>query len=201
MSATLTPPNFSPAASFSAKSTGSERLLTLEEFEEMDNRGFELVDGRLVEKGMGWKASAIGAEITSRLDVYCGTRKLGKVFNSECGYRLFAGRTKHIRKPDVSFVAASRAPKSTDPDGWLNLVPDLAVEVISTHDKATKLREKLTEYREAGIPIVWVAWPESKTVDIYRVGASAETVGIDGVLTGEPVLPGFTLSVAELFAE
>src|SRR5437773_3340587 len=92
MSAVLTPSSFSPPATASVKPTIHDPLLTLEEFEEMDNRGFELVDGRLEEKGMGWKASEIGSRINADLSLYCRAKKLGKVFMSECGYRLISDR-------------------------------------------------------------------------------------------------------------
>lgn len=176
-------------------------MLTLEEFEDMDNLGYELVDGRLVEKGMGALASKIGTRIGSRISLHCEANKLGDVYVSECGFRLFPSRHRHVRKPDVAFVARERMPNGTTPLGWHNLRPDLAVEVNSPHDLLEEFKLKLKDYLEAGIPLIWIVSPEIKTIDVYRIGVPMETIGIDGILTGEPVLPGFTLKVAELFAE
>ena len=78
-------------------------------------------------------------------------------------------------------------------------MPDLVAEVVSPRDLAEDLEQKLAEYREAGIPLIWVIYPSTRTAHILRTGRQRSELGPAGVLDGEDILPGFSLPLADLF--
>jgi Uma2 family endonuclease len=77
--------------------------------------------------------------------------------------------------------------------------PVLVWEVVSPHDRAPVLREKLEDYREAGVPIVWVLYPGLRVIDVHRADGSSTRLGPGDTLTCAEVLPGFAVAVEELF--
>lgn len=175
-------------------------VLTPEEFEQLpDHQGYELIDGQLREKGMGAKASEIQCELIFLLKAWLRQNPIGKVYESECMYRCFPNHPDRIRKPDVSFVRRDRLPDGQSPDGVFTIRPDLAVEVLSPGDTIFDLDEKLGDYRSASIPLVWVVHPNRRVVEIRTADGSRQEIGENVELTGDPVLPGFRVKVADLF--
>lgn len=164
-----------------------------------DGERYELVNGIPKERGMGAKAGEIGLLIAGALLTFVRANKLGRVYTSEAGYVCFPGKPKSVRFPDVSFVRADRVPGGRSPDGYFDIRPDLAVEVISPNDLYEDVEEKLTDYRDAGIPLVWVVSPRAKTVLVRRLDGSASVLPETGELSGEDVVPGFTCGIADLF--
>jgi Uma2 family endonuclease len=124
---------------------------------------------------------------------------VGLVFPMETGYRCFPGRPRHVRKPDVSFVSTARLPEQRLPLGDMLVAPDLAAEIVSPNDTADEVETKVAEYRSAGVRLIWIVYPPTRTVVIRRLDGSAGEVGPEGTIDGEDVLPGFRCSVAELF--
>ena len=112
---------------------------------------------------------------------------------------IWPGRPRHVRKPDLVFVRRGKLPRGKPQEGWLTVVPDLVAEVVSPGDEAEDLEQKLLEYREAGIPLIWVIFPNTKTAQVLTLDSRTD-VGPGGVLEGRDVLPGFSMSLAELFA-
>jgi Uma2 family endonuclease len=163
-----------------------------------DRKNYELVRGQLVERNMGLKSSWVGGRILSRLDRYCEEHGLGWVFNADNGYQCFPHDLGLVRRPDVSFIRFGRLPGETLPEGWAKIPPDLAVEAISANDTAYELDEKLEDYRQAGVPLVWVINPKSRTVRIHRRDGSVGYIHEDGELSGEDVIPGFRCPVREI---
>ena len=105
------------------------------------------------------------------------------------------------RRPDVAFVPYSRWPRERAvPQGnaW-EVLPDLCVEVVSPTDRAAEVREKVAEYFRAGVRLVWVLYPGQQLADVYETADRVRALGPAGALDGGPVLPGFTLPLAELF--
>lgn len=101
--------------------------------------------------------------------------------------------------PDVSFVSAARLPPPELRTSYFEGAPDLAVEVVSPGDTATEVIEKVHEYLAAGTRLVWVADPKPRTVTAYRPDGSAYVYREADTLSGEEVLPGFTVLVRQLF--
>lgn len=178
----------------------STRLITADEFLRMpENRGAELVDGLIAEKSMGSESSWIGAELLVRIANFIRGKRLGRVFGAENGVAIWPDRPNHVRKPDVSFVRHGRLPGERVPRGWQAVVPDLVVEVVSPNDEVDDFERKLADYREAGVPLIWVIYPGTRAAQVLTPTRRFD-VFPDGSLDGADVLPGFTCPLKELFA-
>jgi Uma2 family endonuclease len=168
-----------------------------------DSVNFELVDGRLVERNMGWESSEIAARILILLGIFLREHPLGRLAGADAGYRCFPDAPGKVRQPDVSFIRSTRLPADRTPAGHCPIAPDLAVEVISPGDLAYEVDEKVSEYLKAGVPLVWVVNPHGRTVRIHRPrGAARPSVSeleAGDAITGEDVLPGFPCGVREFF--
>jgi Uma2 family endonuclease len=101
--------------------------------------------------------------------------------------------------PDAAFVVKSSLPVRISPEGYLETIPELVVEVRSKNDTLAELRAKSREYLDAGVQIVWVMHPALKTVTVYRAGQKPKELRTRDTLTAEGVIPGFQVPVAELF--
>lgn len=178
----------------------AERLITAEEFLCMEeNKGAELVDGRIEEKQMGAESALIGNDLLFEMKLVANRDKLGTVGGMEFGIQCWPDHPNRVRKPDVLFIRRERLP-GRPPRGWLTIAPDLVAEVVSPNDTVEKLERKLREYKEAGIPLIWVIYPDAGTADVLGANLPRTQLGRDGVLDGGDILPGFTLKLADLFA-
>jgi Uma2 family endonuclease len=177
-------------------------LMTVEEFSRLpdDNLRWELVRGEVIEMTPSAAESGrIGARIAMRVDAYAEARELGITYVPEAGF-LLARDPDTVRVPDVAFVTKQRAGLHPPVEGCFPGAPDLAVEVVSPTDAMTDVLEKVEEYLAAGTQIVWVVVPPRQEVYVYRPTGGVEVVGADGKLIGDPVLPGLSIAVAEIFA-
>jgi Uma2 family endonuclease len=104
-----------------------------------------------------------------------------------------------VRAPDLAFVSTGRLASGQLADGFLQGVPDLAVEIRSPNDRAGALLQKVGEWLDAGTPLVWVIDPIRKSAQVYRADGSVGLVGADGVLDGTPVLPDFRVPLTSLW--
>lgn len=102
-----------------------------------------------------------------------------------------------VRAPDIAFLAVGR--EEVGP-GYPTGAPDLAVEVVSATDQPGYIREKVTEWLEAGARAVWVADPGERTVTVHEPRRKPKRIGEEGTLRGGTVLPGFEMPVAAIFA-
>src|SRR5262245_51419581 len=93
-----------------------------------DGRKYELVDGEVEVSPAGGRHGQVAVALILSLAAYVRERRLGHVLDSSTGYRLPGG---NVRSPDVSFVAAGRFPDERVPKGFVDLVPDVAVEILS----------------------------------------------------------------------
>ncbi|QDU90069.1 hypothetical protein Pla175_34690 [Pirellulimonas nuda] len=177
--------------------------ITAEEMLSMpESEGCELVDGQLLEKNLGAKSGWIGGRLLSLLDRYSDDGRNGWAFPSECGIQCIPNEPNRVLKPDAFFLRPSRLPGEQIPDGWVRVAPDLAAEVVSPNDLYSDVEQKVEEYLEAGVKLVWVIDPVTRTAMVYRPrGAQPSRLSIDGELSGEDVLPGFKCQVAALFPE
>lgn len=168
-----------------------------------DRDRFELVNGDLVERNMGWESSRIGFRLARFLDNHCDPHQLGWVNGPDAGYQcyeeVYPDDPDRVRKPDVSFIRLERLSPDDRPEGHCDIVPDLVAEVISPNDTAYEVRAKTEEYLRAGVQIVWVIDPHAKQVDVHRADGSLQKLYEDEELSGEEVVPGFRLLVSELF--
>ena len=162
-------------------------------------RGFEFIDGHLVERYVGVESSWIGGQIFRRIDDYAQAKGLGWTFPPETGCQSFEEAPTALRKPDTLFVKAGRMAWDQVGDGWLHVVPDLVVEVLSPNDKAYEVEEKVEIFLKAGVPLIWVVNPKVRTVRILRGDGSTALLRETNELSGEDVIPGFACSVAAIF--
>lgn len=160
---------------------------------------YELINGTLVKREMGSLSSWVGGKLLRLIGSFGEDHNLGWAFPADAGYQCFADDPDKVRKPDVSFVLRGRLPNEQVPEGWIRIPPDLAVEVLSPNDLATVIDVKVKEYLDAGVRIVWVVNPETRTVIVHRADGSVSKLLENGELSGEDVLPGFECRVAEIF--
>ena len=162
-----------------------------------EDRLYELVDGILVEKTVGIEESWLAVKLAGLLNLYVEPRNLGFVTGADGMYRLTMGR---VRIPDVAFVSWKRIPDGKFPEEPIpDLVPDLAVEVISPNNTPKEMTEKLKEYFEKGILLVWFVRPRSRTVDVYTSADQFTRLPASATLDGGDVLPGLAIVVGDLF--
>lgn len=176
-------------------------LLTVDEFlkRPLPDGKAELVRGELrMTPPPGGPHGVIAGNLLLLLANHVKDNRLGRVFPDSMGYELIA-LPRTVRAPDVSFVQASRLPEGGIRPGFLNLAPDLAVEILSPSETASRLEEKLEDYRICGTPLVWVIDPERRTVMIVSADAPVRWLRNDDVLDGADVVAGFACRVADLF--
>ena len=153
-----------------------------------DGQKYELVDGQIRVSPAGDRHSVVALTLGSRLLAFVTQHKLGHVCGADAGFRLPGG---NVRSPDVSFIAAGRFPDDKVPDDWGSVAPDLAVEVLSPRDRPRYLLDKVGEYLESGVRLVWVIDPKRARAVVYRSLTDVRELGPDDLLQGEEVLPGF----------
>ncbi len=166
---------------------------------EREKRLYELVDGILVEKAMGFRESVLAMALIAFLRGFVRPRNLGLVAGEGGMMRLAPGL---VRIPDVSFISwdhipGRRMPAEPIPD----LYPDLAVEVLSTSNTTAEMLRKCREYFAAGARLVWLIDPVARTVTVYTAPERWTVLDESQTLDGGDVLPGFILPLRDLFAE
>lgn len=164
-----------------------------------DGKNYELVDGVLVERNMSALSSLVAGELLTRVNVYCKTHDLGWVFGADCGYQCFPGFPKKVRRADLSFIRRSRLTVAQLDQGFIPIAPDLAVEVVSPNDLIYQLEEKIQEYLDAGVPLIWIIYPSTQSMCVYRGDGTIALVRAEQDLDGEGILPGFRCRVGDLF--
>ena len=146
---------------------------------------------------MGLEESCIAMKIGRSLGIFVDPRGLGVVAGEGGTLQLDINL---VRIPDVSFISWERMPRGEVPKEPVPLlVPDLAVEVISRSNTAKEMAEKLHEYFEKGVRLVWYVRPRSRVVDVYTAPDRFTRLTASMRLDGGDVLPGFSVLVGELF--
>ena len=177
------------------------RTMTADELLAMPGDGIrrELVEGELREMSPAGERHGDAAQNINRsLDAHVHARRLGRV-RPEIGY-LLESDPDTVRAPDVSFVRADRLSAGGPVPGYFRGAPDLAVEVVSPHDRYNEVRAKVREYLAAGTAMVIVVDPEDQTVTVHRSGRDAVELTQADVVDGEDVVPGWKLPVRDIFA-
>lgn len=164
----------------------------------------ELVDGILVEKAMGFLEDSIAFWIGVQIHNFAAVENLGLASGSQGPVRF---RVRLVRIPDVSFIRWDSVDDTDlieEPDGaFLEVAPDLVVEVLSAGNTAREMQIKLGEYAAAGVKLVWYVDPDTKTVTVYPKGRERgkKVLTEADTLDGGKVLPGFALPVKDIFAK
>ncbi|MCL4251385.1 MAG: Uma2 family endonuclease [Anaerolineae bacterium] len=179
-----------------------EKLYTIEEFLELAQapenatRRLELADGVIVEMPPSSRLNTITAgRLIHFLNAFVIPRDLGYITVPDGGYQLGPNT---YRQPDAAFIARAR---SVDLDGVVfETAPDLAIEVVSPGEDILK---KAYEYLLAGTQIVWAVYAEDKLIRVLRLDENGDLhskqYGVEDILDGGEVLPGFKLAVRDVF--
>ncbi|WP_295882944.1 Uma2 family endonuclease [uncultured Thiohalocapsa sp.] len=158
----------------------------------------EIVRGRFIEMPpTGHPLASVEGNIARELGSFVKRQALGKVMPGEVGII-----TQHdpdtVRGADVVYISNERLARA-QPDGYLDVAPELTIEVVSPNDRRTEIDEKVSEYLACGVEAVWIIDPRNRRVTCWRAPGEARTYGQDDVLEEPGILPGFSLAVRELF--
>jgi Uma2 family endonuclease len=171
-----------------------------DEFDNADH--YEIIDGVRVElPPMSAKSSVLASRLAHLINLFSMPARLGEA-HPEILFKLPLDRDRN-RRPDVAFVSYARWPKDRslpDTNAW-DVLPELCVEVVSPTDRAEEVREKVEEYFEAGVRLVWVIYPRLRVVDVFESRVTGRILRPADTLDGGPVLPGFALKLADFFPE
>lgn len=180
-------------------------LHTIQDLRTLLNQGKrgELVAGRLIELPPHSRHHAlIGSVIAAAVYIHTKARSLGEVSGADGLFRLVSNpdtQGETVRIPDVSFVSANRH-QQPSAQGIFEGAPDLVVKVITPEEHYTFVRASLRDYFAHGTLRIWVIDPESRIVEVFTGLDSMTTLSADSILEGGEVLPGFSLSLTDLFA-
>jgi Uma2 family endonuclease len=177
-----------------------KKLLTAEEFfllpNPPDGSQQELVRGEIITMP---PPGGLHGVTCSKAD-----RKLGNYIDSGPGGTLVCNDTGFItvrdpdsvRGPDISYWTKERLKEV--PVGYIEISPDMLLEVLSPSNTSKQIRDKIKEYFEKGVRLVWVLAPEDRTLTIYRTPDEGRVLHETATVTGEDVLPGFECRVSDL---
>lgn len=170
-----------------------------------DGWRYELVEGRLVRMApAGFDHGNIESGLDTSLRSFVVARSLGSVVAGDTGFTLSRpGEQDTVLGADIAFVRAERLPPpgSLERRGFLRLAPDLVVEVASPDQYHPEMAEKARVWLAAGVRLLWLIWPRSKEVELWRAGSDipVATLGDSDMLDGLDVVPGFVYAVRRLF--
>jgi len=163
-------------------------------------RGYELVDGELVEVNMSTLSNFVGGEFHWQLCSHVKPRKAGWVLPDGTSYHCFLKSPGKVRRADTAFIRLERlSVQQVMTTGHCPVVPDLVVEVVSPNDLAQDVNAKRIEWLEAGASLVWIVYPVEQNIFAYSADGPIRLFQRDDILTADPVLPDFRVAVAELF--
>lgn len=177
---------------------GTATQADLYQLNEVEGKHYELIHGTLVEKAMGTWEGFLAGWIATKFNNYLDTNEIGAGFGDNVPL-VFAPKLIYI--PDAGFISTSRLPGGEFPTEkpFAEIIPNLAVEVISTSNTKPEMDRKLASYFECGVEEVWFVFPKPMQVMVFLPGREPLTLGIGDALT-TALLPGFTLPVKTLFS-
>jgi len=161
-----------------------------------DGRKYELVDGEIVVSPAGMNHAEIVMKISHIIATYLDDHPIGKVYGDNVGLIFPNG---NLRSPDVSFVRIEKLPDGKSPVTFGKFVPDLAVEVLSPGDRPRLIADRIGEFLECGVQIVWLVDPQDQTVTVYHSLSNIQQLTAQDTISAEPILPGFTCLVSRIF--
>ncbi|WP_406698619.1 Uma2 family endonuclease [Singulisphaera sp. Ch08] len=161
---------------------------------------YEVVDGQVVEKAtIGAYPTWLASLLAQAMGGFTTEHKRGRVV-VEMLFRL--GKDLQ-RRPDVAFVSHDRWPhgRQVPHEAAWDVVPDLAIEIVSPTNTADEIMTKVDGYFLAGVQRVWVVYPKARAVYLYESPNQVEILRVGDTLDGAPLLPGFHMPLAALFEE
>lgn len=183
------------------------KLVTADEYEQMESQfknsdvRMDLIDGRLVEVTSlaGGEHGIVTMDFSYEIMSFVRQHNLGKCFAAETRFVIALNPDTSIA-PDFAFMRADRVPNPMPKNYW-RLVPDLVLEVRLPGDNTSKSQAKMNRWIRAGVRLGWELNPTTQILTVYRPGEAPQQLGVNDILTGEDVLPGFTLPLRRLFPD
>lgn len=154
----------------------------------------------IVNPPTGGESGRRNAKISTQLGVWGDANELsGEYFDSSTGFEL---PNRANRSPNAAWVARERweALTAEQREGFIPLCPDFVVELRSKTDRLKTLQAKMQEYMDNGAQLGWLIDPQNKCVEVYRAGRAVEILKNPDTLSGEEILPGFTLALKRIWA-
>ncbi len=184
--------------------TPTTEKITLAQYMALPDNGkrYELRKGELVEMpGPSISHAQIITKLARYLDVFAETNELGQVFSD--GAFVFDPKNdpNTAVRPDVAFVTQARFEAVGDYDDAFPGIPDLAAEVVSRTDYLYGVSDKIEDYLQAKVRMVWVINPRRREIFVYALGKHARLLDANDELDGGEVLPGFKLKISEIFKQ
>jgi Uma2 family endonuclease len=162
------------------------------------DRLYELVDGVLVEKVMGYGEASLAFHLGRLLGNFVAEHNLGNLAGADGAMRLMPGL---VRIPDISLVSWDRLPGRKIPRVPIaGLAPDLAIEVLSESNTKTEMERKLKDYFLSGVRLVWFVDMERRTVEVFTAPDESVLLTEEQTLDGGDVVPGLALPLRDVFA-
>jgi Uma2 family endonuclease len=176
-----------------------EQIITADQLFAANLSHCELIGGELVMMSpAGFDHGRYASRIVTALENHVDRQGLGVVTTAEAGFQL-SRDPDTVRAPDVAFVRASRIP-SGGVKGFFQGAPDIAVEVVSPSDRPNEIAAKVQDWLQAGCSVVWIVDPTDNTIAIHRNLKEPTVLSVVDVLTGDDVLPEFSLPIAKVFS-
>ena len=175
-------------------------LLSAEEFDNYpfeEDKRYELDEGELIEMTRpAYKHNRVLRKLVVRLDAYLDKDGAGEVLISE---NLYALSPNIRRSPDVAVILGDRHEELKDAK-VIPIIPEIAAEVLSPSETPRMIHRKLKQYFAAGVKEVWLIDPESREVEVWTGSTLPDRALAVGESLMSPLLPGFSLALADLFA-
>jgi len=174
-------------------------LPTDEELMALPKDGYkrELLNGEIVMSPAGSEHGRLIMRFATHFNAYVYRHELGEVFDGQTGFRM---KSRDLLIPDISFVAKARLEGLHQaPEGFFEGSPDLVIEFRSPSDTPKRFQEKLLQYFENNTVLAWGMNSSRRTVSVHRGPDKVRLLGEDDELTGEDVVPGFTIPVSKIF--
>ena len=146
----------------------------------------------------GGRHGNVAMQIGYFLNSYVRANELGYVFAAETGF-ILRRNPDTVRAPDACFIAKDRLPLGELAVGYFDIMPDLAVEVLSPNDRPGEVQDKVNDWLRTGVRLVWVINPATRSAVAYHSASDMQEVAEEGTLDGGEVLPGFSCQLRELF--
>lgn len=180
--------------------------MTVEQFAQMpgeDGWTFELHQGRLIRMpGPGIDHALIQTRLYRTIDVYLSQHQLGLLIGTGCYNLPLPNNTEEVLCPALSYIEPSRMATLPQRGSYLVGFPDLVIEIASPSDTHPMLAAKCVVYLQAGVRLIWVVWPATKTVEIWRPMSTNQPIAsltVNDSLDGAEVIPGFQCAVQLIF--
>lgn len=181
--------------------TTSKKLMTAKHLLAMPDDGMrhELVRGELLTMApAGDRHGVVADRIGRRIGNFVETHNLGRTLAAETG--VFIHRDPDtVFAADYAFISNERLAGASPATGYAEVIPDLVVEVVSPNDRPAYVADKTAAWLAAGVRLVWVAHPDTREVSAHHHDGTAQQLGVDDTLSGDPVLPGFSCAVGDIF--